>query len=308
MSAILSALARKLGDYREDSRGWYHFECPWDIHSAPKLGIHLETMRFNCISCHKGGAVSDLLEALGIHIELEAARPKRRRKELAWPPSRIPHFASFREMGVYSDTSPEAIFLNDVEKYVEKCGRMTWAELEKTGWGYCTAGRDAMRLIVPVFMDKHLVSYLARSIYDFLEPKELAGPLKDGWWPRDELCYGLDSVLPGRPLVLVEGLWDRRHLRRCVPGVSHVSMLGSHLSAGVCGRILAKRPSRIILFLDGDDAGRAGTTAAIGLLRKRKYPNIYAVRTEDGKDPDDYAAVEAVNAIETAGHWMKWRA
>lgn len=307
MNRILSALQRKLGDYREDSRGWYHFECCFDQHSAPKLGVNLESMRFNCISCHKGGFVSDLLQALGIKLELEPAKPRQRRKELAWPPSRIPHFHPFSESRVVQAGSPEAVFLKDIHDYVKKRGRMEPGDLAATGWGYCDAGRDAMRLIVPVFMEHHLVSYLARSIYDFFDPKELAGPLKDGWWPRDELCYGLDSVKPDRPLVLVEGLWDRRHLRKTIPGVSIVSMLGSHLSPGVAGRLLSKRPSKIILFLDGDDAGRAGTEHGIALLRRRKYPHIFAIPTADKKDPDEYGAVEAASAIESAPHWMKWR-
>lgn len=263
-------------------------------------------MRFNCISCHKSGFVSDLLQALGIHLELEPAKPKRRRQALAWPPSRIPHFVPFSQNRVVYDGSPEAIFRADATSYVARRGRMTPEQLEASGWGYCTDGADALRLIVPVFMEQHLVSYLARSIYDFLEPKELAGRLKDGWWPRDELCYGLDAVKEGRPLVLVEGLWDRRHLRAIVPGVSIVSLLGANLSAGVCGRLLSKRPSKIVLFLDGDDAGRAGTERAIDVLRRRQYKEIYAVWTEAGKDPDEYEATAAVTAIEEAGSWRRW--
>lgn len=307
MNLILSALTRKLGDYRDDPRGWYHFYCPRHDSDQKKLGVNLQSMRFRCVRCNWGGAVSDLLQELGVKLELEQHRPRPlRRSELPTPPAKIPGFMSFAESTVLHEGSPDYLFYRDCLAYVKKRGDMSPGDLARSGWGWSQTGDIALRLIIPIVMEQRLVSYLARSIYDFLEPKELGGPSAAGWWPRSELMLGLDYIKPGTPLVLCEGVWDRRHLRRAIPGYSHGCLLGSHLSPSVCGRILAKRPSKIIFFLDGDAAGREGTAAGIKLLRKRRYSEVYAVRTPEGKDPDDVPALEAAELVDRAPSWLRW--
>lgn len=318
MSRILSALSRKLGDGHTDARGWTHFQCPRC--SRPKLGVNLESMRFRCVRCGDfGGAISDLMTELGIRVEFEPEAPKKYRPTaLPTPPGQIPGFKHFGTPTFPG--SPEAIFVKDAIAYAKRRGGMSLDDMIREGWGYVDSGLYAMRIIVPIFIDGRRVNFLARSIYDFLEPKELPGETSAGWWPRSELVYGLDDVVPGAPLVLVEGMWDQKKTKSAVPGYSVVSTLGSHLSPGAAGRLLAKRPSKIIFFYDGDLAGREGVekrrrnkqgreivTGGIKLLRARGYRDTYVVATPEGKDPDEIPAVESAELIESAVPWYKWK-
>lgn len=308
VNKILSALARKLGEPRDDSRGWHHFWCPFDEHAAPKLGVHLADGRFNCISCHRSGYISDLLAELGIKLEWESGKARPHRQTvLPTPPASIPGFVPFAQTPLWAqkDTGPTGVFLKDCAAYMKRRAGLTIDDAAGEGWGYCQSGFFALRLVIPIFIDGRRVSFLARSIYDFLEPKELAGQQKDGWWPRSELVLGLDDVREGRPLVLVEGIWDKRHVAQAIPGYSVVSTLGSHLSAGACGRLLAKKPSRIIFFYDGDDAGREGVKAGIRALRGRGFGAVHVATAPTGKDPDDLEPLAIVTHVEQAPHWMK---
>jgi hypothetical protein len=300
VSRILSALSRKLGQYHTDSRGWSHFSCFGC--GKQKLGVHLANMRWSCFVCHKSGWVSDLLKTLDIKLELEPRKPKPYRAPvLPEPPLEIPGFKRFIDT---HDGGLTNQFLKDCVAYTQCRGGLGLTDLAERGWGYIQYGVYGMRLVIPIVQDRKIVNFIARSVYDFLEPKELAGPADGGWWPRPEIAMGLDEVSTGDSIVLVEGPWDKVNLDRALPGYTIIALLGSHISQGVAGRLLAKKPSRITFFLDGDDAGRNGVAAGVKLLKKRKFSNLYIVDTPDDKDPDELVD-ESANLVKFANHWMK---
>lgn len=308
MSHLLHALARKLGDYTSSGNGWYNFECVWDQHKSAKLGVNLERMRYACLSCHKFGDVASLLAELGIRMEWETGAPPRRKKraDLPLPPTEIPGFVPFSEAQAGEPGSPSDLFLRDVHKYGIKRAGVGLKWMADRGWGFAPSGELAMRLIVPVHVGGLLVNYLARSIYDFLEPKELGGSNANGWWPRSECALGLDQIPVGAAIVLVEGMWDKVVVERALGLAPVVSTLGSHLSSAVAGRLLAKKPTSITFLYDGDQAGRDGTTEGVKLLRKRGAGALARVAVCPwGKDPDELGDDGVRSAMIKSQHWLK---
>jgi len=99
--------------------------------------------------------------------------------------------------------------------------------------------------------------------------------------PKGELLYGLHRLgQPSPGVVLVECPWGVMRLAQL--GIPALGLLGVHLSSHQLS-LLAKM-HRVLLMLDGDDAGRRATHR----LRQQLLPRQVAlVSLPDGLDPDD---------------------
>lgn len=101
--------------------------------------------------------------------------------------------------------------------------------------------------------------------------------------PKSRLLYNLHRVARSgaEDLVVVEGPWDV--LRLAQLRVPAVALLGTALSDHQ--RTLLDGVSRVILLLDGDEAGRTASSR----LQRRLAPLtvVHVVPLPDGLDPDD---------------------
>lgn len=160
-----------------------------------------------------------------------------------------------------------------------------WVWARTKGWFMGETGKWAGRLVIPITENGKLMCWVARSI-DGREPKELSGP------NRSHFFYGYDSIpSKGMPIFLVEGIFDCIHLTSF--NLLSLALMGSHISEIQIGKLLKLRPSRVIIMLDGDDAGRKGTDSISDRLGKRMDPmRIHRVWLPDGKDPDDLTKEE----------------
>ena len=69
--------------------------------------------------------------------------------------------------------------------------------------------------------------------------------------------------------------------------------MGSSISDIQIGKLMALRPSKVILMLDGDEAGRKATETIARKLDQRMNPMaIQKVWLPEGKDPDDLTLEE----------------
>ena len=100
------------------------------------------------------------------------------------------------------------------------------------------------------------------------------------------------------PVVLVEGIFDCEAVRRA--GFASCAIMGSSLSDTQVGKLLSKSPSKIILMLDGDKAGREGTVKAYKKLLLRTHTPITCIPLEDGVDPDDIPTDALKSLVGTA--------
>lgn len=260
--------------------------CP--IHGGDNpnaFSVHAERNVWFCFSrCGRGGTVLDLALALSggswprmlswlsrlavVPVELEepvgppapVARDDRPFRPFRTTLTLDPHHHFFRPMGLRVQTL----------QYFEAGA---WH-----GWGFL-AGTVAVR-----FRDLagEPLGYLGRR----LDP-ELIRRLGKWKWPRGfpkgELLYNWHRVTKDldRRLVVVEGAWSVMKLHQA--GITGVVALGG-TTVSATQRPLLARARKVVLFLDGDAAGRSATSR---LLHQPFHPQLRAVACPTDQDPAD---------------------
>jgi len=109
-------------------------------------------------------------------------------------------------------------------------------------------------------------------------------------FPKDLVLYNLYRAKQmGGTVILVEGFKACWALYEAgYPNV--VACMGSVLTDGQFHLLVNSGISRVVLLLDGDGAGRDGTTASYGKLHKAFQTTVISL--PDNKSPDDFDRVE----------------
>jgi len=121
------------------------------------------------------------------------------------------------------------------------------------------------RIIIPIIEDGITKCYAARAIYDWMPLKEMFPPSIVS--NKSHYLYNIDDLYKGDTVVLTEGIYDCEAVVNS--GYKCVASLGSDLSDIQAGKLLCKRPDKIVIFYDFDDPGRKGGIEAMKKLRKR---------------------------------------
>ena len=189
-----------------------------------------------------------------------------------------------------TENTPLTFSLNGIDPthpYFENRG-ITEETARHFGAGFFP-GRGSMagRVVIPISNERgELVAYAGRSI-DASEPKYKfpAG------FRKSEVLWNLDRVrglIPTSELVIVvEGFFDCMKIHQAgAPRV--VALMGSSLSEAQ-EKLLLEFP-RVLLFLDGDEAGREATTIIAGRLMPQTFLRV--VQVADGVQPDQLSSEE----------------
>jgi len=157
----------------------------------------------------------------------------------------------------------------------------------------CFSGRGSMsgRLVIPIHDDRgELVAYAGRSI-DGTEPKY---NLPAGFHKSAEL-FNLHRAraIENQQVILVEGFFDCMKVHQAgFPFV--VALMGSSLSQAQHQRLLTFK--EVILFLDGDEAGREATKAVANrLIYSHK---VRAISLVNGGQPDQMSSEKLRRLLE----------
>jgi DNA primase len=157
---------------------------------------------------------------------------------------------------------------------------------EQFGLTVALAGGYKGRLVIPLIAPQGLVGYAARSL-DESEPKYLF-PSRDKGFYKSHLVYHLAKVMGQRAVVVVEGFFDCMKVTQA--GFPCVSLMGCDISQ-YQAELLCAHFTHLVLFLDGDAAGRQGTDRAlVAIGRRGRY--VRAVLLPDGCQPDQLAEDE----------------
>lgn len=173
-------------------------------------------------------------------------------------------------------------------------GRPVEAFLEKRGvdinvamdnrWGMTKGGR----LYIPIVENGNLMCWVARAVDD-RQPKELSGPNRSHFFYGRDQAADLTQKLPPT-FILVEGIFDQIHIKKWAPCLA---LMGSSISDIQIGKLMALRPAKVILMLDGDEAGRKATETIAAKLGKRMNPlSIRKIWLPESKDPDQITREE----------------
>jgi DNA primase len=164
------------------------------------------------------------------------------------------------------------------------------ATAEQFGLAVALSGGYKGRLVIPLIDwqagQEVLVGYAARALDDS-EPKYLF-PSREKGFHKSHLVYYLARVRGQRAAVIVEGCFDAMKVTQA--GFPVVAILGSDISSWQADTLCAHF-ERMVLFFDGDEAGRRGTDRALlELGRRGRY--VRAVMLPDGSQPDELSTEE----------------
>ncbi len=184
------------------------------------------------------------------------------------------------ELGYAPPTSPV------YKRWIENYGKETVLELglmiEKDKKIRKTFFR---RLIFPIRNDKSkVVGFSGRALQEEQQPKYLNSSFK-----KNQLLYGMDRAIPAiqknKFLVLVEGYFDLITLRQA--GFEAVVALCGTTLSDTQMAIIRRFTKQIILYLDGD---RAGKEATYKIWKKaiQKNMEISCIPLPEGEDPANF--------------------
>ena len=108
--------------------------------------------------------------------------------------------------------------------------------------------------------------------------------------PKREILYGFHRITSRlhRGLAVVECPWGVMRLAQI--SIPAVALLGIHLSRSQLQ--LLRRTPRIVLMLDGDQAGRSASRQIAATLNRYTRTSVHRVDLPQGLDPDDLDDLE----------------
>lgn len=118
---------------------------------------------------------------------------------------------------------------------------------------------------------------------------------------KRKTVLNIDHVKSGNDLIIVEGPLD----------VFRMVKLGFHNTVATMGtaltteqiQIITKRSTRVVLFGDGDQAGRDATYKR-GALLLQAGASVYVIDTRDGEDPDSLGHTQPALVADMVSHRM----
>lgn len=282
----LLAAAGRLSGFRRRGSRWVG-PCP--IHDGDNplaFTVNVERNLWYCFSrCARGGTVLDLALAL---CDGSWSRAFRWLSQLALVPT-VPEGEATAPAIRHESSTPAfrpfrpALDLDPAHPFFRRPGLHpdTVRRFEAGAWhgrGYL-AGMVAVRLHD---LAGRPIGYAGRR----LDPSDALRWGKWKWpprFPKSQWLYNWHRVQSHlqRGLIVVEGAWSVMKLYQV--GWPGAVALGG-VQASPAQRSLLARARRVILFLDGDDTGRAATTR---LTRDPLHPHLIPVTCPSGHDPAD---------------------
>ena len=150
---------------------------------------------------------------------------------------------------------------------------------------YSGKGSMAGRVVIPIENERgELVAYAGRSI-DGTEPKYKV----PAGFKKSQVLYNLKRAAEETDgsVVLVEGFFDCIKVTQAVQPC--VALMGCSLSDGQAAQIVAHF-RRLIIMLDGDEAGRRGAEDIVARLARKLW--VRSLELADGTQPDQLSTNE----------------
>ncbi len=272
----------------EELRG----RCP--IHQGEgqsTFHVNLSKNVFNCFSCKAHGNVLDFVAAMEKCSVRDAALRVKEWFATSGEPSPKPAKTKPADTGggvgekETANNKPLNFQLKSVDSvhpYLAERG-ISQETAETFGVGfYSGKGSMAGRVVIPIHNERgELVAYAGRAI-DGSEPRY---KVPAGFHKSLELFNLHRATEP--EVILVEGFFDCMNVHQA--GFSAVALMGCSLSEAQ-EELLATKFERVVVMLDGDEAGRQATTEIVARLAARMWVRE-AILPEE-KQPDQLSVDE----------------
>jgi len=293
----------RLNDLTGGRNGRYRGRCP--IHQGDgRDAFHVDVRRkiFHCFSCGAGGDVLDLVAVLNRCTLREAA--------LKLQDCFLPGAATSGDPPIRQRVTKREISVNPPLPFTLRGVDGGHAYLsgrdidERTaarfGVGfYGGPGLLSRRVVIPIHDERgRLVAYAGRSV-DGRQPR-YRFPAGFG---KSQVLFNYHRAAATRSdtALVVEGFFDC--LRVSQAGfVSVVALLGTELYEHPA-QLLRDRFRRVLLLLDGDEAGRRARDRVAACLRDRC--EVRVIDLPEGAQPDQLPDCELRELIESASDWSE---
>lgn len=170
--------------------------------------------------------------------------------------------------------------------------------VKELGLKVCLSGQYKYRLIIPVYTEGQLRTFVARTM-NIHERKKVLMP-KDSQASR--ALFGYDRVVEGRQhwtsLIIVEGVFDAIRMWQIGYGET-VATLGAHITENQRRLLKRLKPDAVILLRDADDAGREAVIKEARELRAAMF-DVSIAELPEGTDPGSATPQDIKKALDSA--------
>ena len=273
---LTTLLEKVLNKGYQMKNGEIAFHCPFCNHHKKKLQVNLETQKWHCWVCNKGGyKIGILLRKINAPIEIIKQVLKYLDEYVSY--SKDKEEVTKYEVSLPKHYKPLWVKTNDplyrnALVYLKRRG-IGVIEILRYSIGYCNGGRYSNRIIVPSYdTDGKLNYFLARDMFPDSKFKYKNPPMS-----KDTVCFEL-FINWNEPIILCEGVFDAISVRKNV-----IPLLGKFPSKTLVKRLIEKKVKTVYVALDED--------AKKDAVKLSKFLMDYGITTYllemNGKDPSE---------------------
>jgi DNA primase len=245
------------------SAGWVNITCPFCDDDSNHLGINLKSFRVKCWRCGSHRIIRLIaeiancgtIEAKRIYNSLEASAggvapplsvtssvvKTKGAAPMALPQESTIHFPKIHSEYLRSRGFPP---LKTIRKYKLRAVH--------------NLGRYKFRIVIPVFMDRQLVSFTCRDITGQQDPPYKMASKNESLLDRNKVLFNYDSIPIGGNAILVEGPMDVMKL-----GSNAICGFGVNISMHQMLLLKKKKIRRLFVIFDSPKKdGGVGKRAA----------------------------------------------
>ena len=242
---LITLLEKVLMKSYQMKNGEHAFHCPFCNHHKKKLQVNLETQKWHCWVCNKGGhkigillrklnapkqIISEVLKILGDYRGVSKEKNEKTEYNVSLPQCYKPLW----------EKSEDPLYKNAIHYLKQR--NIESIDILRYSIGYCSSNGYSNRIIIPSYdCDGKLNYFIARDMFPNSKFKYKNPPMS-----KDTVCFEM-FINWNEPIVLCEGAFDAIAIRNNV-----IPLLGKFPSKTLVKRLVEKKVKTIYVALDED--------------------------------------------------------
>lgn len=269
------------------TKGWINVQCPFCDDQSNHCGIRKRDLRVSCWKC--GGHRFFNLITTMTGISYEEARSLRLSLTREGGETNPPFTADIGSASIVNLPPESTIHFPKLHReYLRDRGFPPLKTIRKYKLrAVHTIGQYCFRIIIPVYMDRRLVSFTSRDVTDQQEPKYLHSSKQNSIIDPKNAIYNYDRIIPNGDAIMVEGpadVWKMGDGCFSIFGVQHTEKQLIFLKR--------KNIRRMFLLLDNDKEGKR-TAKRMARIMAPLVKVLEIVTLDHVGDPGELTLAEA---------------
>ena len=273
---LVTLLEKVLYKSYQMKNGEHSFHCPFCNHHKKKLQVNLETQKWHCWVCNKGGhkigillrklnaprnIISEVLKILGDYKGVSKDKEEVTEYNVSLPQCYKPLWKK----------SEDPLYKNAIHYLRQR--NIGSIDILRYSIGYCSSNGYSNRIIIPSYdADGKLNYFIARDMFPNSKFKYKNPPMS-----KDTVCFEM-FINWNEPIILCEGVFDAIAIRNNV-----IPLLGKFPSKTLVKKLVEKKVKTIYVALDED--------ARKDAIKLSKFLMDYGIKTYllnmKDKDPSE---------------------